>query len=354
MYFFLDEIQRLPRWELHLKKSYDLKSGIRFVVSGSASSPIFRSSQETLLGRVKDRHLLPFSFREYCHYRLRDQPEFAQILAEHRDLRPALLAGDGRAAAEAATRMDEATQPFQHDIHRAVLDYCVDGGFPEVWELPNPVRKIEYLMEQQVRKVLYEDLMTLTHYRKPENVLRFFVYLLAHPGIEINTTKVSNEVGVERRVIDENLPRLELTDLVMRIQKFSAEPRRVRKGNIKCYPVDTALRNAVLKDWGMPDDTLMGLYAENLLIRELNTWPEKIELSYYREKNREVDFVLTHGGDQHLPIESKASTDRRRLGGIRHFMTKFDAPLGVVITRERTICFDEVLSLPLRYFLLGA
>ena len=68
-FFFLDEIQRLPRWELFIKKYYDLKRPIRFVVSGSASSPIFRKSQESLLGRIKDRHLLPFSFREYCEYR---------------------------------------------------------------------------------------------------------------------------------------------------------------------------------------------------------------------------------------------------------------------------------------------
>ncbi|MBI3394181.1 MAG: hypothetical protein HY039_13560 [Nitrospirae bacterium] len=31
-YFFLDEIQRLPKRELHLKKHYDLKYPIRFVV----------------------------------------------------------------------------------------------------------------------------------------------------------------------------------------------------------------------------------------------------------------------------------------------------------------------------------
>ena len=52
-YIFLDEIQRLPRWELFLKKAYDLKRPLRFVISGSASSPIFRSSQESLLGRIK-------------------------------------------------------------------------------------------------------------------------------------------------------------------------------------------------------------------------------------------------------------------------------------------------------------
>lgn len=86
-YFFLDEIQRLPKWELHLKKHYDLKYPIRFVVSGSASSPIFRSSQESLLGRVKDRHLLPFGFREYCQYHLRDRASFATALEGYSNLR---------------------------------------------------------------------------------------------------------------------------------------------------------------------------------------------------------------------------------------------------------------------------
>jgi len=54
-YFFLDEIQRLPKWELYLKRYYDLKFPIRFIISGSASSAIFRQSQESLLGRIKDR-----------------------------------------------------------------------------------------------------------------------------------------------------------------------------------------------------------------------------------------------------------------------------------------------------------
>jgi predicted AAA+ superfamily ATPase len=246
-YFFLDEIQRLPRWELFIKKYYDLKRPVRFIVSGSASSPIFRSSQESLLGRIKDRHLLPFSFREYCQYHLRKEKSFSQILAQCNNLRFLLLEGDGSGALECLMQLHGELKPFQAKIDKAVVDYCREGGFPEVWELADPVRKIEYLMEQQVRKVLYEDLMALIQYRKPENVLRFFVYLLANPGVEINATKIASDAGVERRVVEENLPRLEMTDLILRIQKFSHSPLRVRQGNIKCYPVDMALRNAVLK-----------------------------------------------------------------------------------------------------------
>lgn len=353
-YFFLDEIQRLPRWELFIKKYYDLKQPIRFVVSGSASSPIFRSSQESLLGRIKDHHLLPFSFREYCQYRMRSQPAFSQIIDTHRDLRSNLLDGDGPAALQSLTELDNDLEPFQDEIDHAVIDYCREGGFPEVWLLPDSIRKIEYLMEQQVRKVLYEDLMTLTQYRKPENVLRFFVYLLAHPGVEINTTKIAKESGVERRVVEENLPRLEMTDLILRIQKFRHQPLRVRQGNIKCYPIDMALRNAVLKTWTMPDPAAMGLYAENLVMRELVTWPELIEVSYFREKNHEVDFVLTYRGSQYLPIEVKHRKKLNQIKGLKRFMKLHKPKLGVIVTRDRKAVFKDYLYLPLRYFLLAS
>ena len=353
-YVFLDEIQRLPRWELFLKKAYDLRRPLRFVISGSASSPIFRSSQESLLGRIKDRHLLPFSFREYCEYRLRGQPAFAPILATHRHLKAALLASDGGAAVDCIRRLDQVVFPFRQEIDQAVIDYSREGGFPEVWTLPDAARKIEYLMEQQVHKVLYEDLMSVGRYRKPENVLRFFVYLLAHPGVELNTTRIASDAGVQKQVIEDNLPLLEKTDLILRIQKFSHQPLRVRQGNIKTYPIDMALRNAVLKTRTTLDDHTMGLYAENVVVRELMSWPERIELTYYREKTREVDFVLTHGGNLHLPIEVKHRTRIDQIGGLKSFMGRYKLPFGCIITRDQAVSFeDNVLYLPLRYFLLA-
>lgn len=353
-YVFLDEIQRLPRWELFLKKAYDLKRPFRFVISGSASSPIFRSSQESLLGRIKDRHLLPFSFREYCEYRLRGQPEFAATLAAHRTVKAAMFASDGEAAVQCIRALDRALAPFRKEIDRAVIDYSAEGGFPEVWELPDAARKIEYLMEQQVRKVLYEDLMSVGRYRKPENVLRFFVYLLAHPGIELNATKIASEAGVQKTVIEDNLPLLEKTDLILRIQKFSHQPLRIRRGNIKTYPIDMALRNAVLKTQTTLDDHMMGLYAENVVARQLMDWPERIELTYYREKTREVDFVFTHGGARHLPIEVKHRKTVDQIGGLKSFMDKYKLSFGCIITRDQTPSFENsILSLPLRYFLLA-
>ena len=38
VYFFLDEIQRFEKWELYLKKYYDLGFSCRFIISGSTGS----------------------------------------------------------------------------------------------------------------------------------------------------------------------------------------------------------------------------------------------------------------------------------------------------------------------------
>jgi predicted AAA+ superfamily ATPase len=355
-YFFLDEIQRLPRWELFLKKYYDLKFPARFIISGSASSPIFRSSQESLLGRIKDRHLLPFSFREYCLYNLNSDPKFQDALPKPEELRQLLLDEKLEDALKYLELLDNKLSLFRNQISQSVSAYTREGGFPEVWSIRDPIRKMEYLMEQQVRKVLYEDLMALTKYKKPENVLRFFVYLLAHPGIEINTARVAKEIGVERRIIEENLPRLAMTDLILRVQKFTHKPLRVKQGNIKCYPIDLALRNAVLKTWQdfTADPDMMGLYAENLVARQLSTWTEAIDISFYRERNTEVDFVVTHGGNKYLPIEVKHRQGKEMTSALKHFMKKFRLSVGLMVTRERQILLEDgILCVPLRYFLLA-
>jgi predicted AAA+ superfamily ATPase len=300
---------------------------------------------------------LPFSFREYCAYQLRSHPGgFRDVLAELPALRDPLLAGDEADALAVLRQVDSALAPFQSDIDGAVRTYCQQGGFPEVWPLVDPLRKMEYLLENHVRKVLYEDLMSTTRYRKPENVLRFFVYLLSQPGSEINTAQIASQAGVERRVVEENLPLLEMTDLVVRVRKFSHQPIRVRSGNIKVYPVDLALRNAVLKQWEdfTANPTIMGLFAENLVAHELKRWPEALEVAYYREKNTEVDFVVTHGGNRHLPIEVKHRNTHDQVRGLRHFMKKYQVNLGLVVTRELTPKQEsDILWIPLRHFLLS-
>lgn len=354
-FFLLDEIQYLPRWELFLKKYYDLKYPIKSLVSGSASSPIFRKTQESLLGRIKDYHLLPFSFLEFCLYRFQKKPAFTEILTRYKDIRDQLLNNNGESVCQRIKEFHKDIQRFRNTLNKAVLDFCREGGFPETWLFRDVILKQEYLWENQVRKVLYEDLALATEYRKPENVLRFFVYLLAHPGIEINIQKIAVEAGVNRKVVSDNFPLLEMTDLVMRMHKFRKDPIRPRQGNIKCYLRDLALRNAVMKTWDdfATDAGLLGLCIENIVANHLVSWKEILEVAYYRQRQVEVDFIVTHAASKYLPIEVKYRKKELQKKGLQHFMKKFKIPIGVILTRELDIGFEEgILLIPVRYFLL--
>ncbi len=58
--------------------------------------------------------------------------------------------------------------------------------------------------------------------------------------------------------------------------------------------------------------------------------------------------------NRHVPIEVKHRTTVDQIGGLKSFMGRFKLPFGCIITRDQTVSSeDNVLYLPLRYFLLA-
>jgi len=360
-YLFLDEIQRLERWELYLKKYYDLKYPIKVVISGSASSPIFKKSRESLLGRVKDFHLLPFSFREYVLYSLQEN---VQLLDEVKSLYELGQTAQGMFAEDPSVQANEVnltlpTEALCNTLDALLQTYFLEGGFPEVWTLPSWVAKQEYLYDNQVKKVIYEDLILAAEFRKPELLKRFYISLLEMPGKEISVQAVVKETDVAASQIEKYLPLLEMTDLVYRISKFRRKALRVRKGLMKFYLVDLALRNAVLRlnETLLSDETMLGLYAENLVFLALKKWRGTIQMDYYRERHEEVDFIVHCGPHRFLPVEVKYRNEIKASDfvGVRKFASKFKQSAQPLMVTKRWTDFgkkEDVFQLPLPMFLL--
>jgi hypothetical protein len=360
-FLFLDEIQRWERWELYLKKYYDLRYPFKAVISGSASSPIFKKSRESLLGRVKDFHLLPFSFREFVLYSLRDTTD---LLQEVNALYSLGKTAQGMFAEDPLTELQTVTlrlpgERLQTELDRLLRLYLLEGGFPEVWALPTWVHKQEYLYDNQVKKVIYEDLILAAEFRKPELLKRFYISLLEIPGREISVQTVVKETEIAASQIEKYLPLLEMTDLVYRISKFRTKPLRLRKGLMKFYLVDLALRNAVLRlnETLLSDDTTLGLYAENLVFLALRKWRGTIQLDYYRERHSEVDFIVQCGPQRFLPVEVKYRNEIKAgdLAGVQRFCNRFPPSPQAILVTKRWADFgrkEGAFLLPLSMFLL--
>ncbi len=311
-YLFLDEIQRFPRWELYLKKYYDLKMPVRIVVSGSASTPIFKKSRESLLGRIKDFHVLPFSFREWIFYK-----ETPVNLGGDAIQISTVTASLGRSLqAESIERIHEvaASMYFVMGGNTSITKietYLHEGGFPEVWALPTQLAKQEYLYQNQVERVIFEDLLLAAEFRKPEMLRRFYLGLLKDPGRETNLTQLSKSIELSRSTIESYFPLLEATDLVWRLHKHTSTKATPKAGNFKTYLVDLAVRNAVMKlsqEQMVADPTLMGAYAENVVANHLRRWPGLVELGYWRvhtgKAHDEIDFIVDLGHTR-IAIEVK-------------------------------------------------
>lgn len=358
---FLDEIQRLERWELYLKKYFDLHYPVKMVVSGSASSPIFKKSRESLLGRVKDYHLLPFSFREFLLFRFREHTDLVTELGRVYDDGVAtmgMIAGDPKHLDLQGVTVHELSSSLWQQAQAAFEDYLREGGFPEVWELETWEQKTDYLYDNQIKKVIYEDLLLAAEFRKPEQLKRFYISLLEQPCREVNLSKIAEDTGIIPAQVEKYLPLLEMTDLVTHVEKFRKSALRVRRGSVKFYLVDLALRNAVLRlqDATISDPATLGLYAENLALNALRKWRGTVAIDYYREGRDEVDFVVHIGSRKYLPFEVKYRDTilEKDLQSIRRFVRKFHTAPGIVITKrpEDFGRREDLYFIPLLQFLL--
>ncbi len=297
VFLFLDEIQKFPRWELYLKKYHDLNTPVRFVISGSASAPIFRKSLESLLGRIKTYRMLPFSFRESLCLQA-DIADIGRDTGKFGDrLRTAFSPTELIPVLNQITVGEGASMPYGM-LADFLQRYFYEGGFPEVWAMPDLLAKQTYLYQNQVERVIFEDLLIAAEFRKPELLRRFYLGLLRQPGMETNLTRLSKEAEIGKASIDNYFPLLEATDLVWRLQKYSGARNSAKSGNFKTYLVDLAVRNAVLKITPQTlaaDETELGAYAENMIANHLRLWPGLVELAYFRERNNELDFIVDLG-----------------------------------------------------------
>lgn len=359
VYFFLDEVQRFERWELYLKKYYDLGFPVKFVISGSASSPIFRKSRESLLGRIKDNHILPFSFKEFVYFHEASDSELLDFVNYASDFGHMIqrdMAVDWREFQSTSGPLSFSPRVFSR-LNEQLNNYFVEGGFPESWEIKDILAKQQYLFDNQVQKVIFEDLVIATEFRKPEKIKSYYLSLIEQPGQEINIEKASQKIGVSRPMLEKYLPLLEMTDLVKTLPRFSKRPLKFRRGSVKCYLLDLALRNAILKldSRLLADQTIMGFYAENLVFNALRSFEGAIELSYYNDAKKEIDFIVHVGGKRYLPIEVKYANSVDNLGAIKFFIEKYKQDFGIVVTKELIPPKEadkNLLLVPLSIFLL--
>lgn len=355
LYCFLDEIQRLPRWELYIKRYVDLRYPIRFIISGSASHTIFRKSLESLLGRLVDITLPPFTFREFVRFHHQEHKEFLnELVAEPTDI------GDASSVLKFYKKIEK--NIAQGDIQKwngYADEYAKAGGFPQLWIMGNAAERASFIDQQFVERVTLEDLRLVKEIRKPEIFHQFLRYAFARTGEEYNLEELASLIHTTRVTLTEALPLLLQTELIRKVERFTGKPVRLRSTHAKLYAADPMLMQAITKISTSLEGEERGRIAETLAHNTIMLFPGISDISYYREPrgDQEIDFIL-RVGSKTVPIEVtyQKQADEKHVDAIKNFLTTNGKPdsFGILVTRDSFNINRPIIKIPLSFFLLMA
>lgn len=303
----IDEIQNIPGWSTAVKQLWDedTRQGndIRVVLTGSAPLLMQQGLTESLAGRFELLRVSHWSFSE-----MRDAFGFS------------------------------------------VPQYIYFGGYPGAAHLTgDESRWRAYVRDALIETTISRDILMLTRVDKPALLKRLFELGCHYSGQELSFTKLLGQLQDAGNTVtlSHYLDLLAGAGMLMGLQKYAAGQVRRRASSPKFQVMNTALLGVLapvsFQDLDQVPDFRGRLY-ESAVGAHLCSQAagSGIEVYYWREGNREVDFVLTQGRKVTV-IEVKSGRKKGALPGIAAFSKAFPRARKLLVGKGG-ISFKEILE----------
>ena len=310
----LDEIQKIPHWPDTAKLLWDtdtrMKLPLKVVLLGSAPLLIQRGLTESLAGR------------------------FEVIRAPH-------------------WSWSEMKEAFGWTLE----EYLYYGGYPgSAGLIGEPERWRNYIRDSLVETTISRDILLMTRVDKPALLRRMFDLGCDYSGQILSYQKMLGQLVDAGNTVTlaHYLELLGSAGMVTGLQKFSLGKVRSRGSSPKLQVLNTGLMTAHSDHsfaelrrrpelWGRLVESAVGAHLLN------TAQGTTIEVSYWRDRNVEVDFIL-HQGKKLAAIEVKSGRSRECLPGMEAF-SKAHQPLRKLLVGGQGIELEEFLMKPAAHWL---
>ena len=287
-YYFFDEIQNVPQWELFVRKLHD--QGKVICITGSNASLLSKELGTRLTGRNITKELFPFDYNEYCTF-----------------------------------------YSYKQDSDSAAK-FMNDGGIP----LFLKTHEITYL-HQLLRDILYRDIIArygIRNGKLVEELTLFLISNIAKP-YSLNGLKKTFNLGSANSVSD-YVSWLEDSYLFFSLPRFSWSLKSVAVNQKKIYSIDTGFAQANSLSFSSDKGRLF----ENIIYLSLRR--KFTDLYYFREKG-ECDFVVKEKEKVTQVVQAcfELNSDnlQREMNGLKEAMDFFGLQEGTIVTLNQTDLF---------------
>lgn len=316
IFLFLDEIQYVPFWESVIKRYYDFNHNLKFIVSGSSSLFIREETKESLAGRIFETVIPPLTFSEFLLFK-NEKLDYRRINLF--DLN------------ENLPKVDVSL------VLPLFTEYIVEGQFPELVNIPKVTDKKQYINNFVLGKVLEYDLPNILKIRYSDSLLSLGKILIQKSGQIIELKNLAGDLEIKRQTLARYIRYLEKSLLISQILNKGVGFREREKRQRKIYTTSSTFTGLMNTDGFLSPNLAenIGMIVESYILQSLRlTYPDGL-IFFYRERDKEVDFILEK--DTRLyPIEVKYQSKIRGddLRSILWFMNKKKIDKGFVITRD--------------------
>ena len=257
-YFLFDEIQVIHEWERFVRRLHERVCQNLFI-TGSNARLLSSEIATALRGRSISRTVYPFSFSE---------------LLRHRKIEPDLHATKNRGLIESA--LDQ---------------YLVQGGFPEVVAMDDPLLQRE-ILQSYFEVMLLRDLADRYHFTNITALRYFMKRLAASATKQISIHAIYNAlksagVRIGKNALYDFLRGAEDIFFAKSLPQYSAKASTRELGEKKIYIIDNGLLDAIR--FRFSDDK--GKAMEQLVYWQLQRAYRPDEL-YYSKNGYECDFIV--------------------------------------------------------------
>ena len=248
IYIFIDEVQNIEGWEKVINSySQDYTENYEFFITGSNSKMISTELSTILSGRYINFAIFPFSYLEFTGITKKEQSKTSYI------------------------------------------EYMSTGGLPELFSLPNPETRRNYISAIK-DTVLLRDIIQRQNIREPKLLEDIFVFLVNNASNLISVSNIFKYFrGIGRKtsydIISNYIGYLQDSFLIHRCERYDIRGKDTIAGNVKFYANDLAFKNYLFPGFGYG----FGYILENLIY--LDILRAGYEVYTGSIKNREVDFV---------------------------------------------------------------
>ena len=304
----LDETHKVVRWSEAVKMLWDEDAAagvdLRVVLLGSSQFLLQQGLSESLVGRFELIRVPHWSFVE-----MRDA--------------------------------------FGWDVDRFIFF----GGYPGVAELiSDEFRWRSYVIDSIIEPTLSRDVLQLTRVDKPALLRRLFVLGCQYSGQVLSYQKMLGQLQESGNTVTlaHYLQLLAAAWMLTGLDKHTGDVARSRASSPKLLVHNTALMSAqmgVSFAEARRDGALWGRLVESAIgAHLLNEAAPGMRVTWWRERNQEVDFVLSQG-DWRMPIEVKSGRNKGAFPGFAAFSKQWATADGRVVGTGG-IPLDLFLSTP--------